>query len=186
MTGQWCDPAPGILKGFATYAADAITGATPGMDLKAGESVSFLPLLLGNTSGTLGGTSAVLALAGGWYLLKTKTANYRIVAAAFTGFLVAQTALWVSGTGGGVDPLRAALAGNAVFGFLFYATDPVSACKTNEGRWLYGTFIGIMTCLISSFSAWPAGTMFAILLANMFASITDHAVRAWKKKRGRK
>lgn len=185
MTAMWSGPVSGALGGFAAYSPgpDAITQATPGMAMKVGESVGIWPLLFGNTSGTIGGTSAVLALLGGLYLIRTKAANYRIVVSAFGAFLVAQTVLWLTGTGGGVDPLRAMLAGNAVFGFCFYATDPVSACKTNEGRWFYGGLIGLMTVLISSFSIWPAGTMFAILLANMFAGITDHAVKAWKKQR---
>lgn len=183
MTGMWSDPVPGGIGGFGAYAPDAITGATPGMLMKTGKTFDLLPLLLGNTSGTLGGTSAILALLGGLYLVRTRAANYRIPVAAFAAFFVVQTLLWVSGTGGGVDPLRAVLAGNAVFGFFFFATDPVSACKTNEGRWFYGAFIGAMTVLIASFSMWPAGTMFAILLANMFAGITDYTVKALKKKR---
>jgi Na+-translocating ferredoxin:NAD+ oxidoreductase RnfD subunit len=36
---------------------------------------------------------------------------------------------------------------------------------------------------MTTFSVWPEATMFAILLANMFAPITDYAIRAWKKKR---
>lgn len=181
MTGMWSEPFPGLLGGLGSYTVDGVTQATPGMLLKTGESFSIWSLLLGRTSGTLGGTSAILAILGGLYLIKTKTANYRIIVSAFAAYLVAQTLLWLSC--GGVDPIRGMLAGNVVFGFMFYATDPVSACKTDEGRWMYGTFIGVMTCLISAFSVWPAGTMFAILLANMFAGITDHSVKAWKKKR---
>lgn len=181
MTGRWAEPVGGPLGGFAAYASDAITRATPGMVLKTGETCSTLGLFLGNVSGTLGGTSALLALAGGAYLLWKKTANYRIAYSAIAGYLLMQTVLWLAA--GGVNPLQGFLAGSIVIGFLFYATDPVSACMTNEGRWGYGAFIGVMTALIAAFSSWPAGTMFAILLANMFAPITDHVVRELKKRK---
>jgi Na+-transporting NADH:ubiquinone oxidoreductase subunit B len=179
MTGQWADPVGGLLGGFSAYAPDAITRATPGMLLKTGEAFGTLSLFLGNVSGTLGGTSALLALAGGAYLVWKKAANYRIVYSAIAGYLLMQTLLWLAVDG--VSPLQGFLAGSIVIGFFFYATDPVSASMTNEGRWLYGALVGIMTSLIAAFSSWPAGTMFAILLANMFAPITDHAVREIRK-----
>ena len=183
MTAMWGEPVNGLLGGFAAYAPDAITQATPGMLLKTGVDIPILQLFLGRTSGTLGGTSALLAILGGLTLIRTKASNYRIVLSGFIGFFAIHTLVWLLGTGNVADPLRAVLAGNVIFGLFFYATDPVSAPKTHEARWLYGTFIGAMTSLISVFSAWPAGTMFAILLANMFAPITDHAVREWKNKK---
>ena len=181
MTGEWADPVGGILGGLAAYSGDAVTGATPGMLLKIGESVPLWKLFVGSCSGTLGGTSALLAMAGGAWLIWKKAANYRIVYSAFAGYLVTQTVSWLAGNG--VDPLHGVLAGSIVIGFFFYATDPVSACMTNQGRWFYGGFIGVMTALIGTYSSWPAGTMFAILLANMFAPITDHVVRELDKRK---
>ena len=183
MTAMWGEPINGLLGGFAAYAPDAITQATPGMLLKTNAHFPILELFLGRTSGTLGGTSALLAILGGLTLIRTKAANYRIVLSGFIGFFSIHTLLWLLGTDNAADPLRACLAGNLIFGMFFYATDPVSGPKTNEARWIYGAFIGVMSSLISTFSAWPAGTMFAILLANMFAPITDHAVKEWKKRK---
>jgi len=178
MTGRWSPALPGPWGGLVRYAPapDAITGATPGMLLKTGGEFSLWELLVGNISGTLGGTSALLALAGGLYIVLTKTANYRIVVSAVAGYVCMQSLLWLGGVKGAIDPLHGILAGSFMIGAFFYATDPVSAPKTNEARWIYGAFIGIMSSLITVFSAWPAGTMFSILLANMFAPITDHFV----------
>ncbi len=183
MTAQWYDPISGFPGGLAKYTVDAVTQATPGMLLKTGSSFSLAELFLGTTSGTIGGTSVLLALAGGLYLLFTKTANYRIVVSGFLGYLITQTILWRMGTQGACDPLHGILAGSFLIGIMFYATDPVSASQTNEGRWIYGAFIGAMSSLITVFSAWPAGTMFAVLLANMFAPITDHFIKEIKKAR---
>lgn len=177
MTARWNEPFTGFPGGFGQYAVDAVTSATPGMLLKEGAQIPFLRLLLGNTSGTIGGTSALLAAAGGLYLLKTRTANYRIVVSGIGGYLVVQTLLWAAGVQGAVDPLRGMLAGSFMVGICFYATDPVSASQTALGRWFYGAAIGMLSSLITVFSIWPAGTMFAILLANMFAPIMDYAIR---------
>lgn len=183
MTALWHEPVSGPWGGWAAYAADAVTGATPGMALKTGAEIPFLPLLLGNTGGVMGGTCAILVIAGGTYLLWKKAANHRIVVSGLLGFLATQTLLWAVGPARAADPIRALFAGSFLFGIFFYATDPVSASRTNEGRWLYGAFIGIMSAVISVFSAWPAGTMFAILLANMFVPITDYGIQEWKKRR---
>jgi Na+-transporting NADH:ubiquinone oxidoreductase subunit B len=150
------------------------------MMLKTGVETGLWPLFLGSIGGTIGGTSALLAALGGSYLVWKKAANYRIVVSGLLGYLVVQTVLWAGGVQKAVSPIQGMLAGSFVIGVFFYATDPVSASQTHEGRWLYGAFIGVMSSLITTFSAWPAGTMFSILLANMFAPITDYAIKAWK------
>jgi Na+-transporting NADH:ubiquinone oxidoreductase subunit B len=198
MTAQWVAPWTRFPAGLAhwgwTAAAappDVITSATPGILLKlsadalaargmAAADLSFRALFLGDCPGVIGGTSAALTLLCGAYLLWKKVANYRIVLAGFLGFFLLQTLFWLGGIGHAADPLRAAVAGSLVIGIFFYATDPVSASQTDAGRWIYGAFIGMMSCVIATFAAWPAGTMFAVLLANMFAPIMDLGIKALK------
>jgi Na+-transporting NADH:ubiquinone oxidoreductase subunit B len=183
MTAHWSEPVSGWAGGFGAYATDAITQATPGMLIKRGMEVSFRDLFLGATAGTIGGTSAALAIAGGVYLLWRKTANWRIAVPALLGFYVMQGGLWVAGVDKAAEPLHAMVAGSFLLGVFFYATEPVTASKHAVGRWIYGAFIGVMSSLIGVFSVWPAGTMFAILLANMFAPIMDYGLKQWDAKR---
>ena len=184
MTGRWSEPVSGAWGGITAFTTDAITQATPGILLKTDPAqVSLAGLFLGNTAGCIGGTSALLVLIGGIYITRTRAANYRIVISGLAGYLVTQGALWLGGIAGAAHPLYAALSGSLLIGVFFYATDPVSASQTNEGRWIYGAFIGAMSSLIGTFAAWPAGTMFAILLANMFAPIMDHGIREMKGRR---
>jgi Na+-transporting NADH:ubiquinone oxidoreductase subunit B len=175
MTARWWEPLSGRWGGLAAYApaADAVTQATPGMLLKAGAHFSLAELALGSTAGTIGGSGALLPLLGGLYLIWKRAASYRIVVSGILGFLLTQSLLWLAGAAKAADPLSAALAGSFVIGVCFYATDPVSACQTDPGRWIYGAMIGALSSLIGVFSAWPAGTMFAILLANMFGPLVD-------------
>lgn len=181
MTARWPEPYAAPPGGFAAWMPDAISSATPGMDLKAGLEVGLEPLFFGNTTGVVGGTAAWLVLLGGAYILWKRAANYRLVASCVIGFLVVQTAIWLSGAPSAADPLRGMLGGAFLIGAFFYATEPVSACKTNPGRWIYGFLIGALSSVIATFSNWPAGTMFAILLANTFAPIIDYGVQEWQK-----
>jgi Na+-transporting NADH:ubiquinone oxidoreductase subunit B len=104
------------------------------------------------------------------------------VVSTLIGFFVMQGILNLARVTTASNPLQSILSGSLLFGAFFYATDPVSAPKTNEGRWLYGGAIGILSSLIQVFTVWPAGTMFAILLANMFTPITDYAIKSVKQK----
>jgi Na+-transporting NADH:ubiquinone oxidoreductase subunit B len=183
MTSSWVEPFSGFPGGFTRFLSDATTKATP---LRAGtaaaDAVSYISLLFGNTSGSLGETSALLLIIGGVYIIWKKAANYRIVLSGFIGIIVLQTALWASGVEGAIDPLRAILSGSFMLGIFFMATDPVSASQTNPGRWIYGALVGAFISLIRTFSLWSEGVMFAILLGNMFNPILDYYIKQRKTK----
>jgi Na+-transporting NADH:ubiquinone oxidoreductase subunit B len=183
MTSAWVDHIGGGAGGFARYQADAVTQATPLTGLAGELPVSRLAMFIGNEAGCLGETSAVLLLLGGIYIIYRKFANWRIVLSIFIGMIALQTALWASGTVNAIDPVSAIIGGGFMMGAWFMATDPVSASQTNGGRWIYGGFIGIMIVLIRTFSIWPEGVMFAILLGNMFAPIIDYYVKQARKRR---
>lgn len=178
MTGAtaWREP----LYSFTTYLSDAVTTATPMKVLTQGQGVAGRDLLLGTTAGCLGETSALLILLAGIFLIWRKVANYRIVIGGLLAAATMHAALYFGNVPNAVDPLSALLSGGFMFGLIFMATDPVSAAQTEKGRWIYGTFIGVVTALIRTFSVWPEGIMFAILLGNMFAPIVDYALK--KKK----
>jgi Na+-transporting NADH:ubiquinone oxidoreductase subunit B len=183
MTAMWHEPFSGFPGGLLHYTVDAVTRATPGMLMKTGTYFTPSELFFGFKSGTIGGTTPLLAIICGLYLLFTKTASYRIVVSGIAGYIAIQSLLWKMGVANAVDPLHGIMAGSFLVAIFFYATDPVSASQTDEGRWLYGAFIGIMASIITVFSAWPAGAMFAILLGNMFAPITDHLIKEIKSAR---
>jgi Na+-transporting NADH:ubiquinone oxidoreductase subunit B len=57
------------------------------------------------------------------------------------------------------------------------ATDPVTACTTNPGRWIFGVLVGALTVIIRVVNlAFPEGIMLAILFANVFAPTIDYFV----------
>ena len=194
LTARWVQPFWSFPGGFARFAADAVSQATPLAQMAGGASaagsggagapVPWLNLFIGNVSGSFGETSAILLILGGIYIIWKKAAAWQIVLGGLGGFLATQIVFWLLGIRGAAMPLYALLAGSFVFGVLFVITEPVSASQTtNQGRWIYGAFFGIMVVVIRTFSAWPAAVMFATLLANMFAPILDYLIKQRKQKR---
>jgi len=76
------------------------------------------------------------------------------------------------------------IVGGFAFATVYMATDPVTACQTERGKWIYGFLIGLMTVVIRVLNpAYPEGIMMAILLLNVFAPLIDHYVVEANKKR---
>lgn len=186
MTGMWSEPYGGILGGLLSYSPDAVTAATVLSTAKGTMNNVWLSAFLGNIAGSAGETSALLIIVGGMYLVIKKVASKEIIVSTVIGFLIPQTILWYLSVKDAVDPLTAMLTGGFMLGLFFMTTDPVSAPKTSVGKILYGLFIGLMTSMIRTFSVWPEGMMFAILLGNMLGPITDYAITEKKKKKKEK
>ncbi|MHC5054257.1 MAG: RnfABCDGE type electron transport complex subunit D [Planctomycetota bacterium] len=173
MVGSYLTPASGGWGGLVIYTTDAVTGATPLSAAKGGQLVEPIRLLWGNVSGSAGETSAIAILAGGAFLLFTRVANWRTVAAILGSF---------AGLGALLHLVHPAvfgpigwhmLAGGLLFGSFFMATDPVTSPSTNGGKWAYGIIIGATVLLIRNLTGYVEGMMFAILLGNIFAPILD-------------
>lgn len=187
LTARWAPAASGVwgaLGMWTTAVPDAITAATPMALVKAGSTPpSLVSLLIGNLPGTMGVTSVIAILIGGLYLFVTKTASRYIIItvivvyAAITGFLSVLNVPGVAGI------LPAVLGGGFLFGAFFMATDPISAPRNKQAQIVYATFIAIVTAVIRTFSVFNGGFMFALLFANMFASILDYAFKKSAKQR---
>lgn len=187
LTGQWTVPFNTLLGGFAHFMAapiDDLASATPMLLFRAtGEMVNLTHLFLGNVSGSLGETSALLIMLAGIYLLVTKTASWETMIATTAGFLITNTAFFLLGAKSVPNPLFGILSGGILFAIVFMTTDPISAPKTREAKLIYGVLIGAVTVIIRGFALFAGGAMFAILIGNTFAPILDEAVKAVKADR---
>lgn len=185
LTIEWSKAAAGFPAGFTTYITeniDAITQATPMLIFReTGEMVSSLKLLLGNVSGSLGETSAILIILAGIYLIYKKVAAWQTMAGVLIGFTGLSGALYFLGNPQIPNPIFGILSGGFLFGMIFMATDPISSPKTKEGKWIYGILIGIVTVIIRGYALFAGGMMFAILIGNTFAPIIDEGVNYYKK-----
>jgi Na+-transporting NADH:ubiquinone oxidoreductase subunit B len=75
------------------------------------------------------------------------------------------------------------LAGSFLFVAVFMSTDPVSAPKKQPAQLAYGLLIGAVVVVIRTFSLFPEGTSFAILIGNTFASLFDKQATARAKRK---
>jgi Na(+)-translocating NADH:ubiquinone oxidoreductase B subunit len=184
LSKSWVAPQPGAwltwLKALPGVPADALTGATPLMLAKNGTLTPLWDLFVGQTSGSVGETSALAILIGGLVLVGTRVASLRTTLGCLLSFSILGALLhWA--VPARVSPLPFnLLSGGFLFGAFFMATDPVTGPVTGTARWIYGAIIGSVTILIRSFSGYVEGAMFAILLGNIFAPLLDEIVIRFK------
>ncbi|MCK8059811.1 MULTISPECIES: RnfABCDGE type electron transport complex subunit D [unclassified Fusibacter] len=187
LTGQWTAPFTDIAGGFTKFMGtpiDDLASATPMLIFRAtGEMADLSKLFIGNISGSLGETSAVLILLAGLYLLKTKTASWETMLSTLLSFLIFNSAFYLLGAEAVPNPLFGLLSGGILFAAVFMATDPISSPKTKEAKFIYGAIIGLVTVVIRGFALFAGGVMFAILIGNTFAPILDETVKYLKKRK---
>lgn len=181
--GQLINGLGGLTK-WATPLLDQTSGATPMNILSNGGSMNLLDLFLGTHSGAIGEISKLLILLGAAYMIYKKVASWEIMSAVLGGFVVTSLALNLLGAQSVLQPHLGLLSGGLIFGAAYMATDPISAPKQKQAKWIYGVLIGAITVIIRSFSLFPGGMMFAILIASVFSPLFDYIyIEINKKKR---
>lgn len=175
----------------ADNAVDAFSGATPLGQLAAnassqitsvvGDPLTFTDYFFGFIPGSWGETSTFCILIGAAILLLTGIANWRIILSGVVGAAIMATIAYSCQSptypATMVDPLTQLCLGGFAFAIVFMATDPVTACRTNTGKYIYGFLIGVLAMLIRCYnSGYPEGAMLAVLLMNCFASLIDYCV----------
>lgn len=166
---------------------DATTGATPLSIMKGvlsnapGVSLDQLPdalsLFLGQTGGSLGEVSAAALLLGLAYMLWKKIITWHIpVSILVTVFLFAGI-LHLTNPALYASPVNHLFTGGLMLGAIFMATDYVTSPMNYRGMLLYGVCIGLLTVIIRTWSAYPEGMSFAILIMNAFTPLINTYIK---------
>jgi electron transport complex protein RnfD len=163
---------PVQMTDWTTGVPDTLSGSTLLADVKYNTSllseVDFLQMLGGHMNGSMGEIGALALILGGLYLLWRKVITWHIPVAvlgtmALFGLCVAipegGAAIWQT-------PLFHLLAGGALLGAIFMATDYSTSPMTHKGMIIYGVGIGILTMIIRLWGAYPEGMSFAIFIMN--------------------
>lgn len=164
---------------------ESFTGATPLVLARTGgweavtEVYSSTAMFVGGIPGCVGETSKLGIIIGIAILLLTRVASWRIMFSMALG--VALTGMLFNAWGLNlymdVPWYNHFLMGGLMFALAFMATDPVTACGTNTGKWIYGFLIGFFGMVIRVMNpAYAEGWMLAILLMNVFAPTIDFYV----------
>ncbi len=146
-------------SGYPAFSWDMVTGLIPG---------------------SIGETSVIAILLGAALLIYTGVASWKVMFSVFVGGAFMG---WVFNAIG-PDTAMAHMPwyehlvlGGFCFGAVFMATDPVTAARTETGKYIYGLLIGMMAIVIRVLNpGYPEGMMLAILLMNIFAPLIDYYV----------
>ncbi|OYP47113.1 NADH:ubiquinone reductase (Na(+)-transporting) subunit B [Prevotella sp. P4-98] len=178
MTGGQVWIARDSIFGLGNTLPDTFTAATPLGQIGQGVTpdASLLDMALGFIPGSIGETSVVAIAIGAVILLWAGIASWRTMVSVFVGgglmALLFQSLgmtqmMWY----------EQFLLGGFAFGAVFMATDPVTSCRTEGGKYIYGFLIGAMAVIIRVMNAgYPEGMMLAIFFGNMIAPTIDHFI----------
>lgn len=191
---------PAKMSGDAVFislggdkAVDGFTGATPlgqlasagGADVHltnaVGDPLSLADVFWGIIPGSWGETSTFCIIVGAVLLLAAGIGSWRVMlSAALGGFLMSVLANATASPEYPVtflSPVWQLCLGGFAFAIVFMATDPVTACRTNTGKYIYGFLTGALAILIRCYNTgYPEGAMLAVLLMNCFAPLIDWCV----------
>ena len=174
MSGDTVWVANDTIFGFGHQLADGTTAATP---LAAGiENLDVTNAVIGLIPGSIGETSVIAIAIGAIILLWSGIASWKIMASVFVGGGLT-AALFHSLGMSDLCACQHFVLGGFCFGAVFMATDPVTSCRTETGKYIYGFMIGVIAIVVRVMNpGYPEGMMLAILVMNMFASTIDSAV----------
>ena len=198
MSGDGVFVALNPTFGFGGQVADGFTGATPlgqiaasgatgpaevaqAMTTLTNEPISTLDMFLGLIPGSFGETSVLCILIGAAILLLTGIASWRIILSVFVGgafmAFIANTFATPTYPASFLSVADQLCLGGFAFAAVFMASDPVTSCRTNTGKYIYGFLIGVVAILIRTYNnGYPEGAMLAVLLMNAFAPLIDYCV----------
>ena len=180
MTGDatvWV--AQDTILGLGYKATDAYTAATPLGEAAQAGFAGFTPetiqdAITGLIPGCIGETSVIAIALGGLLLLWTGVASWKTMLSVFvggaaTGYLMQALGLTQ------IQWYEQLVLGGFAFGAVFMATDPVTSCRTECGKYVFGLLVGFIAVLVRVLNpGYPEGMMLAILLMNLFASLIDY------------
>lgn len=165
------------ISSIASAGVDAVTGPTllgyVHSAIKAGKDANdlsgkldYTDMLLGFKSGSLGEIAALALLLGFFYLLYRKVITWHIPVYVLGSMALFSGIMWGIDPQHYMNPLFHILAGGALLGAIFMATDYATSPMTPGGMAIYGIGIGVITMLIRFWGAYPEGVSFAILIMN--------------------
>lgn len=169
------------LGQVATSGASDAAGVASAMTDIAGDPVSLWHMFLGLIPGSFGETSTLCILIGALILLFTGIASWRIILSVFAGgAAMALIANWCATPTYPASFLTVGeqlCLGGFAFAAVFMAPDPVTSCRTNTGKYIYGFLVGVVAILIRTYNnGYPEGAMLAVLLMNALAPLIDYCV----------
>ena len=163
---------------MTTFVYDGVTGPTPLAQLKSGEMVDSMSMLIGRIPGTIGETSVIAVVIGAIFLILMGIIDLRIPGTYIATFVVfiGIFGQFANPEVGFFDPqyITAHLCGGGLMlGAWFMATDYVTSPITKRGQIVYGMLLGILTGLFRLFGGSAEGVSYAIIISNLVVPLIE-------------
>ena len=163
---------------MTSFVYDGVTGATPLAQLKAGNTVNTMDMLIGRIPGTIGETSVIAIVIGAIFLILMGVIDLRIPGTYIVTFVI-----FVGIFGhianpdvGFFDPqyITAHLCGGGLMlGAWFMATDYVTRPITKKGQYIYAVILGLLTGVFRIFGNSAEGVSYAIIFTNLLVPLIE-------------
>ncbi|MGM0379252.1 MAG: RnfABCDGE type electron transport complex subunit D [Bacillota bacterium] len=163
---------PVQMGGWIKPGVDAVSTATPLTLLKNGaqELPSLTKVFMGNISGSLGETSAILLIIGGLYLIYRGVIKPTIPVTYIGTFGL--LTLFITGFDFYITTYHL-MSGGLMLGAFFMATDYVSSPVNKKGKIIYAFGCGFITFIIRQYGGMAEGVSYSILLMNVATPIIE-------------
>jgi electron transport complex protein RnfD len=162
---------------------DAITGATPltNMKLELGLMAMVSEIESSPLYGSFGGKGwewiALAYLAGGIFLIINKIIRWEIPLYVVGSIFLVSLFFNFIDTEVYPPALFHLFTGGTMLCAFFIATDPASSSTTPKGKIIYGVGVGLFVYIIRTWSSYPDGVAFAILIMNGLVPLIDYYTR---------
>ncbi|MBR6720595.1 MAG: RnfABCDGE type electron transport complex subunit D [Alistipes sp.] len=163
---------PVEMTDWTSGVPDALSGSTMLADIKAGvysvSDVDFWQMMGGHMNGSMGEIGSLALILGGLYLLWRKVITWHIPVSILATMAIFAMCMGIKEGGSLLYelPLFHILAGGALLGAIFMATDYSTSPMIPLGMVIYGVGIGLITMIIRLWGAYPEGMSFAIFIMN--------------------
>ncbi len=136
-----------------------------------------LGLATGSVAGSLGETSALLIVTGGLFLLYKRIISWHIPASMLITLALLASAFNLANSERYPDAVFHLMSGATMLGAFFIATDLVTSPVTYKGQLVFGVGCGALVFIIRSWSSFPEGVAFAVMLMNALTPLIDHYMK---------
>ncbi len=177
----------GIIFGGASY--DAFTSASLlgtirtelGQGMVIGDILrdSYQPLawMIGNATGSLGEGAALLLTAGGIFLIYHRVITWHIPVSTIASIAIIAALFHLIDATRYPDAMVHVFTGATFLTAFFIATDPVTSPMSPRGQLFFGAALGILIYILRTWSVYPEGASFAILIMNALTPMIDRYLR---------
>ncbi|MFH1662904.1 MAG: RnfABCDGE type electron transport complex subunit D [Chloroflexota bacterium] len=165
-----CFPAEMATWVAPTGFGSEITSAAAPLSETFAANTSKLSMLIGDTSGGLGETSALLILIGGIILIFLRVIDWRIPLSLITTTFLFSALL-------GADPVFHLLTGSLMLGAFFLATDSTTTPLARRGKVVFGIGAGILLVLMRLYGVTLVEELFGdVVVISLIKEVTTEGV----------